>query len=42
MPEPQRKLAQELLKSGLSERGYTTYTQIMQLEKILKVVETGR
>jgi uncharacterized protein DUF3500 len=41
MSEPQRKLAHELLKTGLSARGYTTYTQIMQLESILKVVENG-
>ena len=41
MTEPQRKLAHELLKTGLSARGYTTYTQIMQLESILKVVENG-
>ena len=34
MTEPQRKLAHDLLKSGLSARGYTTYTQIMQLENI--------
>lgn len=42
MTEPQRKLAHELLKTGLSARGYTTYTQIMQLESILKVVENGK
>ena len=41
MTEPQRKLAHELLKTGLSARGYTTYTQIMQLENILRVVEKG-
>jgi hypothetical protein len=41
MTEPQRKLAHELLKTGLSARGYTTYTQIMQLENILKAVEKG-
>jgi hypothetical protein len=41
MTEPQRKLAHELLKTGLSARGYTTYTQIMQLESILKVIENG-
>ncbi len=39
MSEPQRKLAHELLKSGLSDRGYFTYTQIMALEDILKVLE---
>lgn len=41
MSEPQRKLAMDLLKTGLSDRGYTTYSQIMQLENILKVVEKG-
>ena len=30
-----------LLKTGLSDRGYTTCSQIMQLENILKVVEKG-
>ena len=39
MTEPQRKLAHALLRSGLSERGYTTYTSIIQLENILKVIE---
>jgi len=42
MSEPQRTLAHALLKTGLSERGYMTYTQIIQLEDILKVVEDGR
>ena len=41
MTEPQRKLAHDLLKTGLSQRGYMTYTQIMQLENILKVLENG-
>jgi hypothetical protein len=39
MTEPQRKLAHDLMKTGLSDRGYMTYTQIMQLEDVLKVVE---
>jgi hypothetical protein len=39
MSEPQRKLAHELLKTGLSARGYDTYTKIMQLENILRDVE---
>jgi hypothetical protein len=39
MTEPQRKLAHALLRTGLSDRGYTTYTSIIQLENILKVVE---
>ena len=41
MTEPQRKAAHELLRTGLSDRGYTTYTQIMQLENILKAQEKG-
>jgi hypothetical protein len=41
MTEEQRKLAHELLKTALSERGYMTYTGIMQLENILKVTEVG-
>ena len=39
MTEPQRKLAHELLKSGLSTRGYQTYSAIIELEKVLKVIE---
>jgi hypothetical protein len=42
MTEPQRKAAHDLLKTGLSDRGYTTYTQIMQLENILKEAEKGK
>ncbi len=42
MTEPQQKLAHELLKSGLSDRGYQTYTSIIALENILRVVEGGR
>jgi hypothetical protein len=41
MTEPQRKLAHELLKTGLSARGYDTYTKIMQLENILRETEKG-
>ena len=41
MTEPQRTLAHDLMKSALSERGYATYTEIMQLEKILKAIENG-
>ena len=41
MTEPQVKLAHDLLRSALSERGYLTYTGIMQLENILKVTEVG-
>jgi hypothetical protein len=42
MSEPQRKLAHDLLRAGLSQRGYLTYNGIMELEKILRVVENGR
>jgi hypothetical protein len=41
MTEPQRKLAYELLKTGLSARGYQTYTSIIQLETILRGIENG-
>lgn len=42
MTEPQRKLAHELLRSGLSQRGYLTYTQIIELENVLRAIEGGR
>ena len=35
MTEPQRKLAHELLKSGLSQAGYAKATAIMALENVL-------
>ena len=42
MNEEQRALAQELLKSGLSQRGYKQVTTIMvDLEMILKALEKG-
>ena len=42
MNESQRALAQELLKTGLSQRGYTQATTIMtDLELILKALENG-
>jgi Protein of unknown function (DUF3500) len=42
MTEPQRTLAHELLKSGLSQRGYTTTTTIMNdLEAILRETEAA-
>lgn len=42
MNEAQRALAQELLKTGLSQRGYTQATTIMvDLETILKAMENG-
>ncbi len=40
MTPPQRALAQALLKSGLSARGYDTYSAIIELEKVLKVIES--
>ena len=41
MTEPQQKLAHALLRTGLSERGYQTYTSIIQLENILRAIEGG-
>ena len=41
MTEAQQKLAHDLLKSGLSDRGYQTYTSIIALEDILRVVESS-
>src|SRR5262245_40583819 len=41
MNEAQRRLAHDLLRSGLSARGYLKATSIMELEDILKVIETG-
>jgi len=42
MTEPQRKAAHELLKSGLSQRGYMTATAIMDLENVLGAIEAAR
>ncbi len=39
MTEPQRQLARELLKTGLSQHGYLTATSIMNLETILGDLE---
>jgi Protein of unknown function (DUF3500) len=41
MTEPQRTLAHDLLKSGLSQRGYATATAIMALESILSDIENS-
>ncbi len=42
MSEAQRGLAHDLMKTGLSQRGYTQATTIMvDLENILKVLENG-
>lgn len=42
MTEPQRKLAHGLLRTGLSEQGFRTYSEIIQLESILRVIEGGK
>jgi hypothetical protein len=41
MSEPQRKLAHDLLKAGLSQKGYLTATSIMELELILHTIENS-
>jgi hypothetical protein len=41
MTEPQRKLAHDLMKAGLSQRGYLTASSIMDLETVLKALEAG-
>jgi hypothetical protein len=42
MSEAQRKLAHDLLKSGLSQRGYLTASSIMDLEAILGDLERAQ
>ena len=42
MSEPQRKLAHDLMKAGLSQRGYLTATSIMDLETVLKALEAAQ
>jgi hypothetical protein len=42
MNESQRKLAHDLLKAGLSQRGYLTASQIMDLESTLGVLEAAQ
>ena len=39
MSEPQRQAAHNLLKSGLSQKGYMTTNAIMELEGILNLIE---
>jgi hypothetical protein len=39
MTEPQRQAAHDLLKAGLSQKGYLTATSIMDLDSILKIIE---
>ena len=41
MTEPQRALARDLMKAGLSQRGYLTATSIMDLETVLKALEAA-
>ena len=41
MTEPQRRMAHDLLKAGLSQRGYLTATSIMDLETVLKALEAA-
>lgn len=41
MSETERRLAHDLLRSGLSARGYNKITAIIELEDILKAIETG-
>jgi hypothetical protein len=41
MTEAQRGRAHDLLKSGLSQRGYVTASSIIQLENVLRAIETG-
>lgn len=41
MTEAQRGLAHDLLRTGLSNRGYTTFRVILELEDVLKGTEAG-
>ena len=41
MNEAQRRLAHDLLRSGLSARGYNKVTAIIELEDILRAIEAG-
>jgi hypothetical protein len=41
MNESQRKLAHDLLKAGLSQRGYLTASSIMDLETVLGAIEAA-
>ena len=41
MSEPQRRLAHDLLRSGLSQRGYLTASSIMELEAVLHEIENA-
>lgn len=41
MSEAQRKLAHDLLRAGLSQRGYGTATAIIELETVLRAIESA-
>ncbi|MEZ5286020.1 MAG: DUF3500 domain-containing protein [Vicinamibacterales bacterium] len=41
MTEAQRARAHDLLKAGLSQRGYMTASAIMDLENVLRAIESG-
>ena len=41
MTEAQRTLAHDLMKTGLSQRGFTTATSIMALEDVLHAIEAA-
>jgi uncharacterized protein DUF3500 len=41
MNETQRKLAHDLLRTGLSQRGYLEASAIMELETVLKAIESA-
>ena len=41
MTEPQRKLAHDLIKTGLSQKGYMTVKSIMELEDVLRAIEAA-
>jgi hypothetical protein len=42
MNPSQRERAHDLLKAGMSQRGYMTATQIMQLENVLAAIESAQ
>lgn len=42
MTPDQRALAHALLQTGLSQRGYATYTAIIQLEDVLRLIDSER
>ena len=41
MSEPQRELALNMLRAALSQRGYLTATSIIELETVLKAIESA-